>query len=258
MVSQSFALYSVDLPAGTLLGDVEVAFTNDAVRNGFDRNLSVDWVEFGGSRFETSASSTSSTGTWNSGTGCAASSVTVSETLHCNGAFTYAPSSTAPTTTAVPPTTAAPTTTTVAPTTTTVPPTTTTVAPTTTTSVAPGGVVPFVVRARGVSGEELLSVRVGGVVVDSFVVSSSFALYSVDLPAGTLLGDVEVAFTNDAVRGGFDRNLSVDWAEFGGSRIETSASSTSSTGTWNSGTGCAASSVTVSETLHCNGAFRYQ
>ncbi len=122
----------------------------------------------------------------------------------------------------------------------------------------PGGDGPvLVVRARGVTGEELLTVRASGVAVESFGVSSSFADYVVELPVGSVIGDVAVAFTNDAVRGGFDRNLIVDFVELDGARFDTAADETFSTGTWNSGTGCDPSSVTVSETLHCNGEFTY-
>ena len=214
-VSSSFVDYEVSLPVGTAVTDVEVAFINDAVRGDFDRNLIVDYIELDGVRFDTEAESTSSTGTWNRSS-CAPSSVTVSETLHCNGHFTYGGSA----------------------------------------PVQPSD-VSLVVRASGETGEEVLAVRVGGVLVGEFEVSSAFADYEVSLPAGSTVADVEVAFINDAVRGDFDRNLIVDYVEFDGVRFETEAESTSSTGTWNSATRCAPSSVTVSETLHCNGHFTY-
>ena len=115
----------------------------------------------------------------------------------------------------------------------------------------------FVVRARGTTGEEHLEVRVGGQVFGEFDVTTSFADYEVDLPSGTLIGEVQVAFTNDLSRNGVDRNLIVDYVDLGGARFETEAESTTSTGTFNQGTGCAPSASTTSETLHCNGHFVY-
>ncbi len=129
---------------------------------------------------------------------------------------------------------------------------------TTTTTVDPPDDGPvLLVRARGATGEELLTVRAAGDVVGSFAVSTSFADFEVELPVGSVIGDVEVAFTNDAVRGDLDRNLIVDFVELDGVRFDTASVETSSTGTYNSDTRCNPSSVTVSETLHCNGEFSY-
>ncbi len=153
--------------------------------------------------------------------------MTLSETLHCNGEFRYGGTGDPVNPDPVDPD-----------------------------PVDPVGSV-LVVRALGDTGEEVMEVRVGGVVVESFDVSTDFVSYEVAVPAGTAIGDIAVAFVNNATRVDFDRNLEVDWVELDGVRFETEADETTSTGTFNEGTGCDPSSVTLSETLHCNGEFSY-
>lgn len=81
-------LYEVGLPEATKIEDVRVWFTNDAVRRPYDRNLTVDYVELDGKRFESEDSSTLSTGSWTAALPCKPG-FAKSETLFCNGYFQY-------------------------------------------------------------------------------------------------------------------------------------------------------------------------
>lgn len=70
------------------LNQMRIRFTNDYYGSGGDRNLRVDRVVVGGTTYQSEASTTYSTGTWNSTTGCAAGNKS-SEWLQCNGYFQY-------------------------------------------------------------------------------------------------------------------------------------------------------------------------
>lgn len=73
--------------------DIKLQFDNDALdRNiGFDRNLSIDYIELDGVRYETEAPTTFSTGTWLPADGIQPG-FRLSETLHSNGYFQFAAS----------------------------------------------------------------------------------------------------------------------------------------------------------------------
>ena len=110
------------------------------------------------------------------------------------------------------------------------------------------------VRLRGVTGEESFEVVADGRVVGSGVAGRDWA--SVVVPVDLVPAVVDVRFVNDRfVPGVVDRNLVVDWVEVDGRRIESEDPSVFSTGTWASGS--CAPGLKRSETLHCNGAFRY-
>ena len=112
-----------------------------------------------------------------------------------------------------------------------------------------------VVRALGRKGTERMELRVGGDAVQSWTVGTAFADYTYAAPGAVAASDVSVAFVNDdGVSGG--RDLRVDRVTVGGAAYESESASTYSTGTWTSGTGCAAG-FKRSEWLHCGGAFSY-
>jgi len=114
----------------------------------------------------------------------------------------------------------------------------------------------LVVRARGSTGDEIFEVRAGGQVVLTQSVTTSWKSYSTSVPLGTSLADVQVAFINDVYLPNYDRNLYVDYVEFGGERFESEAPSTLGTGTWQPNSRCVAAKL-QSEALHCNGFFQY-
>lgn len=68
--------------------------------------------------------------------------------------------------------------------------------------------------------------------------------------------EVEVMFVNDISSPSEDRNLVVDRIVLDGLEFQTEASTTYSTGTWSDPDACGAG-YKSSETLHCNGGFRY-
>ncbi len=121
----------------------------------------------------------------------------------------------------------------------------------------PPGTASLVVRAVGDTGDERMEVRVGGQVVGSFDVTTSYAEYEASLPEGTSLAEVQVVFVNDAVRGSYDRNLRVDYVEFEGTRYQSESPSTFGTGTYRSWSRCRPGYLS-SEALHCNGYFQYR
>ena len=110
----------------------------------------------------------------------------------------------------------------------------------------------LVVRASGRTGTERLELRVGGATVQAWTVGTASDDYAYAAPGSVAASDVSVAFVND--RAG--RDLRVDRVTVGGTAYESEAPSTYSTGTWASGTGCAAG-YKRSEWLHCDGAFSY-
>lgn len=114
-----------------------------------------------------------------------------------------------------------------------------------------------VVRARGTTGTERMELRVGGVAVQAWTVGTAFANYAATTPGAIGVADVSVAFTNDdGIGDGTGRDLRVDRVTVGGQVAESEAPSTYSTGTWTSGSGCAAG-FKAQEWLHCGGAFFY-
>ncbi|MEM8925722.1 MAG: carbohydrate-binding domain-containing protein, partial [Actinomycetota bacterium] len=268
-LGSTFQLFEVAVPAETDLGDVVLAFVNNGYEAGRDRNTRIDWAELHGERRQAEDPSTVSSGTYSPGSGCSTGAKR-SEWLHCSGAFSFAPSAGAldpdpdptpdPPTPPIddePPTDAPPTD---------VPPTDDEVDP-----VEPpvgGGAGggsgsgsggsetgTVVVRALGSTGAEHLAVRIGGNVIETISLSTSFVNHEVDVPAGTALADIELVFVNDGTTAGRDRNVRIDRVMFDGRRYEVEDASTYSTGTYRAGSGCAPGNKR-SEWLHCNGYVR--
>ena len=209
--STSYADYVLSLPHGAAIADLQVAFINDSLGDGYDRNLQVDYVEFNGKRYESEADTTLGTGTYSSSSPCRPGYLG-SEHLHCNGYFQYAQPE------------------------------------------RDGSEV--LVRAKGQTGDEMFEVQVNGRVVAGFSVTRNAADYTVALPKTATIADIKVVFINDAVRGSYDRNLLVDYIEYGGQRFESEADTTLGTGTYRNDSRCRPGYMR-SESLHCNGYFKY-
>jgi hypothetical protein len=67
---------------------ITVDFTNNGYHNGQDRNVQIDYLQIGNTRYQTEDPTNHSTGTWNTSTHCTPG-YKKSETLHCNGSLLY-------------------------------------------------------------------------------------------------------------------------------------------------------------------------
>ncbi len=114
----------------------------------------------------------------------------------------------------------------------------------------------LVVRAKGDTGDERFQVVVGGEVVHSQNVSTDWHDYDVGVADDVEVADIQIASINDAYRLPYDRNLRVDYIELEGTRYQSEAPETLSTGTYRSSSPCRPGHQR-SEALHCNGYFQY-
>lgn len=97
-VGTSFDVFTYSLQAAGYSQSIRVEFTNDLYQGPqYDRNVTVDWIEVCGQRFETEAPTTESVGIWRSGEGCRPQRFGAGETLHCNGYFQFGADPTMPT-----------------------------------------------------------------------------------------------------------------------------------------------------------------
>lgn len=89
VVSKEFAVY--DLKLGQSVNDqdiLQIGFTNDGLEGGFDRNLTIDWIEVDGRLYQTEDPSVYSQGNWNFDD--CDSGFKQQETLHCyDGYFEF-------------------------------------------------------------------------------------------------------------------------------------------------------------------------
>ncbi len=86
-LSSELAGYSAVVPSGTEMSSIQVAFVNDAYREDYDRNVTVDRVAFGGVEYESEAEATYAYGAFFDSR-CQAGKLKT-DTLHCNGYFQY-------------------------------------------------------------------------------------------------------------------------------------------------------------------------
>ena len=110
--------------------------------------------------------------------------------------------------------------------------------------------------ASGSTGQESMSLQIDGVTVQSYAVSTSSSVYTFDPGEAVSPERIRVAFTNDLVDEGTDRNLTVDRIQVGDTVYETEAPTVYSTGTWLPTDGIVAG-FRQSEVLHANGYFQY-
>lgn len=103
------------------------------------------------------------------------------------------------------------------------------------------GSYPIRVRARGTSGQEVINLTVGGQIVGTWTLTTSYQDYSVTTSLG---GGINVVFTNDAA----NRDVRVDYVSIN-NVIHQAENQSNNTGAWNGSCGAGA----YSEWLHCNG-----
>ncbi len=110
-----------------------------------------------------------------------------------------------------------------------------------------GGSKTIVVRARGVSGQETIRLKVNNTVVQTWTLTTSMANYTATT---SLSGGSLVEYTNDAS----GRDVQVDYLSVNGS-VRQSEAQSYNTGVYQSGA-CGGGNG-MSEWLHCNGAIGY-
>ncbi len=86
-VSKTFSAYSYTATSSVNDKDIKVAFINNAMYNGIDMDLHVDYITVAGVKFETEVPTIYSTGSW-TGSNCNPSNPS-SQVLHCSGYFQY-------------------------------------------------------------------------------------------------------------------------------------------------------------------------
>ncbi|MEM9613139.1 MAG: carbohydrate-binding domain-containing protein [Actinomycetota bacterium] len=114
----------------------------------------------------------------------------------------------------------------------------------------------IVVVARGATGEERLELQIGGETVATWVVGRAATGHPFTVEGTVGPDDVRVAFTNDAVIAGRDRNVQVDAVIIDGVRYESEHPSVRSKGVWANGARCR-EGVFSADLLACNGWFQY-
>jgi PKD repeat protein len=112
------------------------------------------------------------------------------------------------------------------------------------------------VRAHGTTGVEQLALRIDGVTVTTFTLSTSLTDHVFDAPGPVDIDQIQLAFLNNGTTNGVDRNVRVDHVTLDTATFQTEAPTTHSTGTWTAATGCSPGNK-KSEWLHCTGAFTY-
>ena len=139
---------------------------------------------------------------------------------------------------------------------TTTPPTTTPTPPPPPTTPAPTSGTEIVVWARGATGSELIQLRIGGTAVAAFELTSALAAYRYQHPTTVTADQVRVAFINDSIAGGRDRNAWIEGVDIGGVRFDSDHPSVVSRGTWGNGARCGEGRFATT-LLACNGWFQY-
>ncbi|QEG23463.1 PQQ-dependent sugar dehydrogenase [Mariniblastus fucicola] len=118
--------------------------------------------------------------------------------------------------------------------------------------------------AAGVENTESMSLEISGQVVQTWnniggdAYAGQFQTFNYNTPDDVSIGNVRVNFLNDVYdpANGIDSNLRVDAVVIDGTRYETEAPNTFSTGTWLPGVGIEPGQ-TQSEYLHASGFFQY-
>ena len=192
IVGTSAADYVYTPPETIEVADLEIRFVNDL---GVSRDLTVDYVDIGGTLLQSEDPSTVSTGTFVGGSGCAERS-SVSDTLHCRGSFTYAV------------------------------PDSTSVA-----STPPVDEVAILVRALGSSGAERIQIRINDTPLATETLNTSFQDLSYSWPADEPITSAEVEFVNDSAQ----RDVRVDYIEVDEIRYQSEDENTFSTGAFFNG-----------------------
>ncbi len=114
------------------------------------------------------------------------------------------------------------------------------------------------IDASGDEGGEAMELRIDGVTVASYTVTTASASYTWQATETVAASRIRVAFTNDAYDpgNGIDRNLNVDRIVVDGTIHDTTGPNVYSTGTWKPADGIVPG-FRESRTLHANGWFQY-
>lgn len=216
-------------------GRVRVAFTNNGNHDGQDKNLRIAAVDLDGRRFTMSDGAIESRGTWANGARCRVGYFR-SDVLACDGWFQLPAGGTGAEPAPPPPIPDPPTT----------PPSTE----------QPEGESEITVWARGTTGEERLELHVAGRLVAGWTVATVARAYRFEVDGEVGPEDVRVAFVNDAVSAGGDRNVWIDAVVIDGDRYESEHPTVRSKGVWANGARCREGTFN-SEQLACNGWFQY-
>lgn len=226
-----------DIPAGLDHGQIRIAFNNDGLVGGVSRDLRVDRIELEGVTYETNDMVIESAGSFSNG--ACRRGFLESVVLACNGWFQLPAGEqvTGAVGAVVTPET------TVTPALEIVPPQT-----------APSADQRVEIRALGTTGEEIIELRIAGKVEATFGLTTSSQTYLYEGPIST--NEVQVAFINDSVRPGSDRNVRVDYIRVDGETLQTEDPSVLSQGAYSANNGCGPGNKQT-EVLHCNGFFEY-
>ena len=113
-------------------------------------------------------------------------------------------------------------------------------------------------RVRGSEGGEQFDLRIDGVTVQSYEALDGFIIYNYQAQEPVTADRISLAFTNDLFEpeNGVDRNLTVDWLDVNGDRIQTTNDNIFSTGAWTPQDGIV-SGFGRGETLHSNGFIQF-
>jgi len=113
-------------------------------------------------------------------------------------------------------------------------------------------------RVRGSEGGEQFDLRIDGETVQSYQAFDGFIIYSYQAQEPVTADQISLAFTNDVYdpENDFDRNLTVDWLDVNGDRIQTTNSNIFSTGTFTDADGIV-EGFGRGDTLHGNGFFQF-
>ncbi len=110
------------------------------------------------------------------------------------------------------------------------------------------------IRAKGQTADERMQLAIGDQTVDSFDVTTSWAIYTSTFDSPSEPSAVAVKFINDLYQPPYDRNLFVDYIVIDGVRLETEEQTVLSTGSYNPADGCK-DGFKRSELLSCQGQF---
>lgn len=103
----------------------------------------------------------------------------------------------------------------------------------------------------------IMQLKYKGKLVKQWNTNDKLRSYEAEVPAVTKISDLTVHFVNDANKPPLqDRNLTVRSLKLGDATYMSDSVSTYSTGTWSKNVGCSPGNKR-SDTLHCNGFFRY-
>lgn len=180
------------------VSQIKIAYINDQVINSEDRNLFVDKMILDGTTYETEASTTYSTGTWDSSTGCAPGNKR-SEYIQCNGYFSYA-ALVSPSSTEI-------------------------------------KIIAEGTACQGIYPDMQIDVD-GNIIQTFSGITPGLKEYNYTYPFGINPSQIKIRFPNDCFVNGDDRNLRVNKLTVNGSSFDSVNPNTFSNGSWNSATGC--------------------